>query len=95
MRPVIWIALCVLLLTNGLCFILMAKDKHAAKKSKRRIPEKTLFLSAACFGALGGVLGMQLLRHKTRHTSFRVLFPLMLVLQCAVLAACAWLTLRG
>lgn len=70
---------------NILSFLLMYSDKRRAKRDKWRIPEKTLFLSAACFGALGGVLGMRLFRHKTRHWQFRVFFPLMLVVQAALL----------
>lgn len=81
----IWIAAALVLL-NALSFGLMAYDKQCARKSKRRIPEKILFLSAACFGALGGVMGMQLCRHKTKHWYFRVFFPVLLILQIAALA---------
>ena len=70
---------------NVLSFVLMAMDKEAAKKGKWRVPEKTLFLVTACFGGLGGVLGMQLLRHKTKHWYFKLFFPLFLVLQIAAL----------
>lgn len=70
---------------NLVSFGLMAYDKHCAKAGKRRVPEKMLFLSAACFGALGGVLGMQLCRHKTKHWYFRLFFPLMLAVQIALL----------
>lgn len=90
-----WIILILiaLLLTNGFCFCLMALDKRRARKGKWRIPEKTLFLSAACFGALGGVMGMRLLRHKTKHRSFRIFFPALLAVQIVLLAAAAWLGL--
>ncbi len=64
----------------------MAYDKRCAKAGKRRIPEKTLFIAAACFGGLGGVLGMVLCRHKTKHWYFKVFFPLMLVVQIVLLA---------
>ena len=37
------------------------------------------------FGAFGGTLGMFVFRHKTKHWYFRVFFPLMMVLQAAVL----------
>ncbi len=78
---------------NLLSFGLMAYDKRCAKKGKWRVPERTLFLAAACFGGLGGVLGMTLCRHKTKHWYFRVFFPLFLIAQIAALAwACAaWL----
>ena len=75
------------LLLNALSFCLMAYDKRCARKGKARVPERTLFLAAACFGALGGVLGMALCRHKTRHWTFRVLFPAFLIVQAALLYA--------
>ena len=72
---------------NIVSFCLMAYDKRCAKQGKWRVPERTLFLAAACFGGLGGVLGMQLLRHKTQHWYFAVFFPLFLVIQIAALIA--------
>lgn len=47
--------------------------------------KKTLFLVTALFGGLGGVLGMHMFRHKTKHWYFRVFFPLLLIVQIAVL----------
>lgn len=84
----------VLLITNLTAFLLMKKDKEAASKGKWRVKERTLFLAAGCFGALGGVLGMQLLRHKTQHWYFRLFFPVMLVLQATLLGAGVWLLLK-
>ena len=82
----------VLLALNILSFFLMGHDKQCARKNRRRIPEKTLFLSAILFGALGGTLGMFIFRHKTRHWYFRVFFPLLLFLQAGILG---WLWSRG
>lgn len=81
-----WIVAVVLLVLNLISFSLMAYDKRCAKAGKRRVPEKTLFLSTACFGGLGGVLGMTLCRHKTKHWYFRLFFPLLLALQIVLLA---------
>ena len=75
---------------NLICFFLMRYDKQCAKKGKRRVPERVLFLSAGCFGALGGVAAMQLFRHKTKHRSFRIVFPLLLVLQLLILFFAAY-----
>ena len=75
----------VLIVMNLISFGLMAYDKHCARAGRWRIPEKILFLSAACFGGLGGVLGMRLCRHKTRHRYFQVFFPLFLIIQVVVL----------
>lgn len=87
----IWVEIiaAVLLITNLFCFFLMRHDKRCAKKGKRRVPEKKLFLAAACFGAWGGVMAMLVFRHKTRHTSFRIFFPAMLVVQIAVVVFAA------
>ena len=85
MKQTTIIILVVLAVLNLFSFFLMRHDKQCAKKHERRVPEKTLFLAAALFGALGGTLGMLVFRHKTKHWYFRVLFPLMLVLQAGVL----------
>ena len=78
------IAGAILFLLNLFSFFLMHYDKQCAKKGKRRVPEKTLFLAAACFGALGGTAGMFIFRHKTKHWYFRVFFPLMMVAQAFI-----------
>ena len=80
----------VLAALNLLSFGLMAYDKRCAKAGKWRVPEKTLFLATACFGGLGGVLGMVLCRHKTKHWYFKLFFPLMLVIQIVLLALLVW-----
>ena len=80
-----------LLAVNLAAFLLMGMDKRRARLGKRRISERTLFLPAVLGGALGGMLGMSLFHHKTRHWYFRWGYPLLLILQ---LAALVWLTLR-
>ena len=85
----ITIVLIVLAVLNLVSFGLMAYDKHCAKTGKWRIPERTLFIAAACFGGLGGVLGMTICRHKTKHWYFQLFFPLFLVVQ-AVLLFLGW-----
>lgn len=75
----------VLLVMNIVSFSLMAYDKRCAGKGKWRVPEKTLFLATGLFGGLGGVLGMQILRHKTKHWYFKVFFPVMLILQVVLI----------
>lgn len=82
----------VCLLMSLLTFLLMGLDKTRAKARAWRIPEKVLFLFAALFGAPGGVLGMMTFRHKTRHSHFAIGFPLLAVVQIALLA---FLYLRG
>ena len=80
------IIICVVLLVmNLLSFAMMGIDKMKARRGSWRIPEKTLFLVTALFGGLGGTLGMQVFRHKTKHWYFKWGFPALLVLQAALL----------
>jgi len=79
------IAALVLAALNLFSFALMGWDKRCARKGRWRVSEKALFIAAACFGALGGVLGMQIYRHKMKHWYFRIFFPLMLAAQIAIL----------
>ena len=71
-------------------FALMGVDKWKARRDAWRIPESTLWLFALLGGALGGALGMQVFRHKTRPRYFRFGFPLLTALQLALLL---WLAL--
>ena len=86
-KTTIFITLAVLAITNMISFILMGHDKKCARQRKWRVPEKMLFLAAACFGGLGGVLGMKVFHHKTKHWYFKVFFPVLLVIQMTLLAA--------
>lgn len=70
-----------LLLINILGFLLMGLDKWKARHHKWRIPEKTLFAAALLGGSLGSILGMQIFRHKTKHTAFIAGMPCILILQ--------------
>ena len=65
--------------------ILMGMDKSRAKKHEWRIAERTLFILAIVGGAVGGVLGMYLFRHKTRHNSFAFGFPLLAAIQIFII----------
>ena len=67
-----------------LAFLLMGIDKGKAKRGKRRIPEKTLFLFAALLGGVGGTAGMFVFHHKTKHWYFKLFFPLLALLQLAL-----------
>ena len=85
MSPAISVALVILLITNLTSFCLMGYDKSCARNNRWRVPEATLFISCACFGGIGGVLGMQLFRHKTKHWYFKLFFPLMMIVQIVLL----------
>jgi uncharacterized membrane protein YsdA (DUF1294 family) len=73
-----------LLLINAAAFLLMLVDKLKAKKNRWRIPERTLFGSALLGGSIGAILGMYTFRHKTRHLSFTLGMPGILIAQVAL-----------
>ena len=75
----------IVVVMNIAAFALMGHDKKRARQGKWRVPERTLFLVTACFGGLGGVLGMKVFHHKTQHWYFKVFFPLLMVLQAGIL----------
>ena len=85
MEPQIWV-ISYLIGINVISFLLMAIDKRRAVRHKWRIPEKTLFLAALLGGSPGSLLGMYLCRHKTRHMSFVVGMPLILLVETGLLA---------
>lgn len=60
-------------------FLVMRHDKSQAKKSRQRVPEKTLFILAVLGGALGIWGGMQVFRHKTKHLSFVLGVPVLFI----------------
>jgi uncharacterized membrane protein YsdA (DUF1294 family) len=70
---------------NLIVFILFGIDKYKAIKDKWRISEKTLILSSFCLGAVGGVLGMIIFSHKTKHLKFKLLLPLAVIVNIAVI----------
>lgn len=82
----VWlIPVCYLVVVNLVAFYLMWRDKRLAKKENaRRIPEKTLFLSAILGGSIGAIVGMRMFRHKTKHWYFVVGMPLILIAQLAL-----------
>ncbi len=89
MDPYIWlrnILFAYLAAVNLLLFFVMGADKSRARRHARRVPERTLFALCAAGGGLGGMLGMWIFRHKTRHLTFVLGFPLI----SAAWAAALW-----
>jgi len=79
------VAIVIVVVMNIAAYAVMAIDKKRAKSGAWRIRERTLFLVTGLFGGLGGCVGMFHLRHKTKHWYFRVFFPVLLIVQIAVL----------
>jgi len=47
-------------------------DKRRSERHEWRISERTFFIWAFAFGAVGVLLGMRVFRHKTRHWAFQL-----------------------
>ena len=73
-----------LLLINAAALIIMLVDKRKAIKNRWRIPERTLMTMAILGGSVGIYAGMQLFRHKTKHTKFAIGVPVILSLQIII-----------
>ena len=67
-----------LIIMNALGLILMIVDKDLARKRKRRISEANLFTVAILGGSLGSLVGMYMVRHKTKHPKFTIGMPVIL-----------------
>ena len=74
----------IISLINIISFSIMGIDKRKAQKSKLRIKESTLILSAFLFGGIGSFAGMQFFRHKTKHIRFLILVPAAVILNIGV-----------
>ena len=61
--------------------VITIHDKLSAKRSKRRVPERTLIMLSLVGGSAAMYMTMQLIRHKTRHAKFMIGIPLIMLLQ--------------
>lgn len=73
-----------LIIVSLIGFAIMGIDKSKAKKNQWRIPERNMFLTAACGGAIGVWAGMEYFRHKTKHNKFVYGIPFILFVQVAL-----------
>lgn len=76
---------------NLLGIAVTCADKIKAKNDMWRIPEKTLWLFGVLGGAIGTYLCMKIIRHKTKHKSFMIGMPLLIVLQIVLVIICFYL----
>lgn len=86
----LYIALGAAVIMSLITFFMYGADKRRARKDKWRISEKTLLLCALFMGAAGALAGMKVFRHKTKHLKFRILVPLCLIVNIAVIVAIGW-----
>ena len=70
------IYLCVI---NIIAIIVCTVDKIKAQLNKWRISEKTLLAISAIGGALGMYITMLIIRHKTKHKTFMIGLPFLIL----------------
>ena len=76
-----------LIIINLVAFHFCRKDKKYSQEGNKRISEGTLFCLAIAGGGIGLYVSMFVHRHKTRHGTFLVGIPAIVVLEVA-LAIC-------
>ena len=74
-----------LLIINLIGILVMYIDKKKAIYGRWRIPEKTLLIIAFLGGSIGTVLGMYMLRHKTKKLKFILGFPTILISEIIII----------
>ncbi len=91
METIYWLISYVVII-NIIAFIVMGIDKRKAKKRAWRIPEATLFILAGIGGSIGSIAGMYTFRHKTKHRSFVLGMPAILIAQVILIVSLFFLT---
>lgn len=74
------IILSYLVVINLIAFVLYGIDKKRAIRNEHRIRESALLWIARLGGAIGSWLGIKIFRHKTKHTKFRIVVPLWMII---------------
>ncbi|MBE6604582.1 MAG: DUF1294 domain-containing protein [Ruminococcaceae bacterium] len=74
-----------LIALSVITLILYGADKRRARANAWRIPERVLLGASLLGGAVGGLLGMRLFRHKTKHWYFTAINVIGLILHAVLL----------
>jgi uncharacterized membrane protein YsdA (DUF1294 family) len=74
-----------LFIINSITFLVWGYDKFSSIKKTRRVSEINLLIVAVLGGALGGILGIVLFRHKIAKRTFLLKFTGAVVLQLILL----------
>lgn len=73
------------ILISAVSIIMTVYDKWAAKRKKRRVPERTLLSLGFIGGAAAMYLTMKGIRHKTKKKKFMVGLPLEILLHVLII----------
>lgn len=78
---VFWLLVCFIIIMSLFSPIIVILDKKFAEKGQSRVSEKSLFTLAILGGALAEYITMNSIRHKTKHKSFMIGLPIILITQ--------------
>lgn len=78
------IALIYFVVINLLGAIINIEDKIKAKHNNWRIKESTLWIIAILGGAPLSYITMRIIRHKTLHKSFMIVFPMLAIVDIGI-----------
>ncbi|MBO7363152.1 MAG: DUF1294 domain-containing protein [Lachnospiraceae bacterium] len=90
MDKLFFFLLIYVLIINIVSFVVYGIDKRKAVEGKWRIPEATLLFTGFIGGAVGSFIGMKVFRHKTQKLKFRILVPIFILLNIAVIVFVLW-----
>ncbi len=88
--PLHWrILLAYLGIVSLISIIVCIYDKKISKRGdvRLRVPEKSLFIWSILGGSVAMYITMHLIRHKTKHVSFMLGIPVIIILQAALIGA--------
>ena len=74
-----------LIIISFISAVVCIYDKAVSKRERveLRVPERTLFLLSVIGGSVAMYITMQIFHHKTKHKSFMIGIPLIILLQLA------------
>jgi len=81
-----WLAL-VYLAASAICFVVYAADKSAARAGRWRVSERALLGLGLIGGWPGALVAQQVVRHKSRKSSFQIAFWLTVLANVCLLIA--------
>ncbi len=73
-----------------LAYAAYAVDKAAARRRRRRVPERTLHLLSLLGGWPGALLAQRRLRHKTGKPRFQAMFRATVLVHVTLAGAAGW-----
>ena len=73
-----------ILIINITALCLFGSDKQYAKRREYRISERRLMRTCLWGGAIGGLIGMSLFRHKTQKKKFKIIVPILFFIQLVI-----------